>query len=157
MPKFNAWLQCYTKLSDAVDGIGRRIWFHSKHHSSKSRKSGSISGGGRGGSGGKGKGKKTGKRKSEGEEGGEGVDMDVANEVGMNGGGGGDAEGVSGGDVEGVGGGDAEGVGGGKGVNAKKGKQGKVKVKQEVDESDAVAVVAPPISSTPTRATRKRK
>eukprot|EP00048_Salpingoeca_helianthica_P017307 m.236586 g.236586 ORF g.236586 m.236586 type:complete len:575 (+) comp20674_c0_seq1:1616-3340(+) len=36
VPTFNAWLRCYTKLADAVDGIGRRVWFAPHHRGVKS-------------------------------------------------------------------------------------------------------------------------
>lgn len=34
---FNNWLQCYTKLSSAVDSLGRRIWFSPAHARSAPR------------------------------------------------------------------------------------------------------------------------
>jgi hypothetical protein len=36
VPTFHAWLRCYTKQADAVDGIGRRVWFASHHRGVKS-------------------------------------------------------------------------------------------------------------------------
>lgn len=49
MKKFWSWLQCYTKLTSAVDGLGRRMWFDARFASGSKKASARAGGQRRGG------------------------------------------------------------------------------------------------------------